>query len=52
MGGHRDRGRLLCRGMSRHTPKRQWRFASGSNTGAAASDSIRSRDLDHASHYR
>jgi hypothetical protein len=38
--------------MSRHTAKQQWRFASGSNTGAAASDSIRSRDLDHASYCR
>jgi hypothetical protein len=41
MAGHGDRDRLLCRGMS-HTAKQQWRFASGSNTGAAASDSIRS----------
>jgi len=34
--------------MSGHTPKQRWRFASGDNTGAAASDSIGSRDLDHA----
>ena len=51
LAGHGDRDRLLCRGMSRQTAKQQWRFTSGSNTGAA-SDSIRSRDLDHASYCR